>query len=481
MPGSVLLIDSDIGFTNEARAILEFLDRPVVVSNCANGRFPHPLSADQFKAVMLRFQPASDQIATLLGNIHRFAPALPIIVVHDRQSGIQSLPDSPQIIGELEWPIRQRDLLALLAEVDAAYALREKTAGKAEQSQQQGLVGSGRAMQTVRQLIAQVANSPSTVLIQGASGTGKEVVAKAIHAQSARARQAFVPINCGAIPAELLESELFGHEKGAFTGAINARRGRFEMADGGTLFLDEIGDMSLDMQVKLLRVLQERTFERVGSNKPIKANVRIIAATHRNLEHLVSEGRFRLDLFYRLNVFPIEVPSLGGRREDIPELVSFFIRHLEEEGLPSISLAPSALAALGSYSWPGNVRELSNLIERLSLLYPGKAIGWRDLPARYRANEDWVAEVEDISSAYEPFADAASGVSMDHAAPGLPEEGIDLKSYLREVEIGLIQEALARSDGVVTKAAKLLNLQRTTLVEKIRKLQIDRIDSASNI
>ena len=456
------MVDPEVGFTNELRAILDVLDQTVAVSNCPDGAIPPSLRPEDFKAVVVRFQRDMDRFASRLEHIKAIGQALPIIVVHDNRAGFQSLPDDQQILGVLDWPVRQEDLLALLAEVDAAYTHREKASSKVEADRHQGLLGHSRGIQVVRQLIAQVAKSPSTVLIQGDSGTGKEMVAKAVHAESPRAQRRFVPVNCGAIPAELLESELFGHEKGAFTGAINARRGRFEMADGGTLFLDEIGDMSLDMQVKLLRVLQEKTFERVGSNKPIKADVRIIAATHHNLEHLVSEGRFRLDLFYRLNVFPIEVPSLSERREDIPELVRFFVYQQKVEGLPAIRLAPSALAALGSYPWPGNVRELSNLIERLSLLYPGKSVRGRDLPSRYLANEDWVVEAEDISSAYESSVDA----EFEDETPGnplllhpLPEQGIDLKSYLREIEIALIHEALERSDGIVAKAAKLLNLQ----------------------
>ncbi len=474
--GSLLLVDPEVGFINEIRAILGFLGQTVFVSNCPGGALPPSLRPEDLKAVVVRFQRDMDQFSLRLENIKAIGQALPIIVVHDNRAGFQSLPDDQQILGVLDWPVRQEDLFTLLAEVDAAYALREKASLKNDADLHQGLLGHSRTIQVVRQLIAQVANSPSTVLIQGDSGTGKEMVAKAVHAESPRAQRQFVPVNCGAIPAELLESELFGHEKGAFTGAINARRGRFEMADGGTLFLDEIGDMSLDMQVKLLRVLQERTFERVGSNKPIKADVRIIAATHRNLEHLVSEGRFRLDLFYRLNVFPIEVPSLSERREDIPELVRFFVHQQKAQGLPAISLAPSALAALVSYPWPGNVRELSNLIERLSLLYPGKSVGRRDLPTRYRANEDWVAEAEDISSAYEPSVDTEFEDETPVNSPPihrLPEKGVDLKSYLREIEVALIHEALERADGVVAKAAKLLNLQRTTLVEKIRKYQIN--------
>ncbi len=225
--------------------------------------------------------------------------------------------------------------------------------------------GTSAAIRHIGELIRQVAAHDSTVLVLGESGTGKEVASRAIHDLSPRRARPFVALNCGAIPAELLESELFGHEKGSFTGAIAARKGRFEIAEGGTLFLDEIGDMSPSMQVKLLRVLQERVFERVGGHAPIRCNVRIIAATHRNLEEAIVRGTFREDLFHRLNVFPIEMPALRERREDLPQLIEEFIEHNVAEGRPRVQLSPAALGVLAQCPWTGNVRELSNLIERL--------------------------------------------------------------------------------------------------------------------
>ncbi|PRD39664.1 UNVERIFIED_CONTAM: ntrC [Trichonephila clavipes] len=239
---------------------------------------------------------------------------------------------------------------------------------------QQRPLGRSPAMAQVRQLIAQVAPHTTLVLIQGESGSGKEVVARALHEQSERADGPFVPVNCGAIPADLLESELFGHEKGAFTGAVCARKGRFEAAEGGTLFLDEIGDMSLPMQVKILRVLQERCFERVGSNQTIRCNVRIVAATHRDLEGMVADGSFRQDLFFRLNVFPIQLPPLRDHADDIPELLALFNGKLSARGMPTAELSQSALGALMRYRWPGNVRELENLVERLSITHPGQQV-----------------------------------------------------------------------------------------------------------
>src|SRR5688572_24935914 len=250
--------------------------------------------------------------------------------------------------------------------------------------------GTTPAIAAVNRLIQQVAPYDSTVLILGDSGTGKEIAARAIHQASPRRLRPFVAVNCGAIPAELLESELFGHEKGSFTGAITARKGRFEIAEGGTLFLDEIGDMSLPMQVKLLRVLQERIYERVGSNTSSECDVRIIAATHRNLEESIIKGTFRGDLFYRLNVFPIEMPTLAERIDDLPALISDFVAQAARRGRPALRLQDETLDALRNYAWPGNIRELSNLIERLAILCPERPVGIGDLPARYRPS-DWTA------------------------------------------------------------------------------------------
>lgn len=245
------------------------------------------------------------------------------------------------------------------------------------------LVGESPNIAQVRHLIKQVADTDVNVLILGESGTGKELIARQLHQSSARAHKAFVPVNCGAIPSELLESELFGHEKGAFTGAVTARQGRFELAQGGSLFLDEIGDMPLAMQVKLLRVLEEKQFERVGSNKSVKADVRIISATHRNLEAAIEQGRFREDLYYRLNVFPIESPALREHAQDIPLVIESYTQKLVEKGL-SVRFTAKAINRLCHYTWPGNVRELTNLLERLAILYPQQQIDTSDLPAQFK-------------------------------------------------------------------------------------------------
>lgn len=342
------------------------------------------------------------------------------------------------------------------------------------------MVGTSSAMDLVSSLIKLVARSDTSVLILGESGTGKEVVARNIHKSSNRANAPFVPINCGAIPEELLESELFGHEKGAFTGAIRSRSGRFEMARGGTLFLDEIGDMPLHMQVKLLRVLQEKTFERVGGESAICADVRIVAATHQNLEKLVEEGKFRMDLFYRLNVFPIEIPPLRERPDDLPVLVKELSERLLSESSASFDLSECAMQALSNYAWPGNVRELSNLIERLAILYPNERINTRDLPAAYRPS----GPIMDYSTLATGTTGTTAGTAGENlnlglgAAELIPESGIDLKDQLKKIEISLIWEALETSGWVVAHSAKMLNLQRTTLVEKMRKYSISRLSHA---
>jgi sigma-54 specific flagellar transcriptional regulator A len=367
-------------------------------------------------------------------------------------------------------------------------------------------------------LIRKVASHDSNVLVLGESGTGTEVVARAVHESSPRRHGAFVAVNCGAIPAELMESELFGHEKGAFTGAYASRRGRFEIAEGGTLFLDEIGDMSPPMQVKLLRVLQERVFERVGNHQPIRCDVRIIAATHRNIEEAIEQGQFRGDLFYRLNVFPIEMPSLRERADDLETLVHEFALANVRSGRPMLEFSPSAMQALRAYRWPGNVRELGNLVERLSVLNGEQRVEVMDLPPRYRegfsdpksplvpeivgcpdaAVSEAVSEAvvertviqrslrEALAERLESqrvIADTAAdpaGQFDDYVEPdteGLPADGVDLRAHLYAIEHRLISEALERSGGTVAHAARLLSLRRTTLVEKLRKFGMAESES----
>ena len=361
--------------------------------------------------------------------------------------------------------------------------------GQADSVLERSLVGVSAEMAAIRRLVQQVAPSDASVLILGESGTGKEVVARGIHEASPRAAGPFVPVNCGAIPGELLESELFGHEKGAFTGAISSRRGRFELAAGGTLFLDEIGDMPLSMQVKLLRVLQERCFERVGGNTTQNSDVRVIAATHQDLEARVDDGAFRMDLFYRLNVFPIEMPPLRARVADIPALAQRFARALQDERRASVHISDEAMGCLLAYPWPGNVRELGNLVERLAILYPDAEVGAADLPERFREHgsaplpaagpeQPAIPRSNDVAVMTAVPA-AAETQAQAQPPPLLPADGeLDLKEHLAQLECSLLLQALEQSDWVVAKAAKRLNLQRTTLVEKMRKYAIERPDIA---
>jgi transcriptional regulator with GAF, ATPase, and Fis domain len=314
--------------------------------------------------------------------------------------------------------------------------------------QYNNLIGTSTAIQKIYSLIDKVADTDSTVLISGSSGTGKELIARAIHYNSSRSDKPLVVINCGAIPEELLESELFGHEKGAFTGAYKTRIGRFEMANGGTVFLDEIGEMSPALQVKLLRVLQEQKFDRVGSTKTIHVDVRIIAATNKNLTVAINKGKFREDLYYRLNVIPIKVPPLKHRKSDIPLLIDYFMKKFQKGRETKLTgFNPEGISSMMEYDWPGNVRELENVIKRLTILCDGPLVGFDDLPEH----------IQQTSRSIQPLEE------------DFLEEGVTLHKAVEDYEKRLILEALEKSNWVKTKAAKLLNINRTTLVEKIKK------------
>jgi sigma-54 specific flagellar transcriptional regulator A len=391
------------------------------------------------------------------------------------------------LLGVLPSPPKLIDLTDLLAraraEVDAETYPEEqpRDAGRVPELFRL-LVGRSEKIQQVRDAIDRAGPTQATVLVTGETGCGKEVVARNIHFRSDRSRGPFVAVNCGAIPSDLLESELFGHEKGAFTGAVSNRKGRFEMAEGGTLFLDEIGDMPLMMQVKLLRVLQEKVFERVGGTQPLAADVRIIAATHRNLDSQISEGRFREDLYYRLNVFPIEMPALRERSDDLPLLIDDLLARIQANGGPRLAFTEGALKFLEEYRWPGNVRELSNLLERLAILYPDCRIDVAQLPKNYleaagldadayasTAPEPLVARREPPP---EPSPSAGAKVSAEGPSLALPEEGLNLRDHLAKVEIAMILQALEQGDWIVARAASLLGLRRTTLVEKMRRYKL---------
>ena len=340
----------------------------------------------------------------------------------------------------LESALEQRRLKSenayLRAQLDARYQLG-------------GIVGKSPVMKRLIQTLETVAAANSTILISGETGTGKEVVARAIHHSSGRRTQRFVALNCSAIPETLLEAELFGHVRGAFTGAVGNRQGRLEQAHKGTLFLDEVGTMSTALQTKLLRVLQEREFERIGESTTMKVDVRVIAATNSDLKRMVLDGQFREDLFYRLNVIPVHLPPLRDRKDDVPLLVQHFVDKMRTEGEPSLTVSQEAMRALMAYGWPGNVRQLENAIERASAFRGGRGqIEVADLPP-------------EIAS-----------IPVETATPGvvLPDAGLDLEALIANIERDLIERALERTNSNKNRAAQLLHLKRTTLVEKIKRL-----------
>jgi|TARA_B110000483_G_scaffold218779_1_gene272383 sigma-54 specific flagellar transcriptional regulator A len=376
------------------------------------------------------------------------------------------------------------------------------------------ILGKSIAIERLRAIVTQCANSNAPVLLRGESGTGKELVSRALHDSSERASHPFVAINCGAIPDQLLESELFGHRKGSFTGATCDRKGRFELAHMGTLFLDEIGDMPSQLQVKFLRVLEEKIVEPVGGGAEIRIDVRIIAATHRNLEEMVSEGKFREDLLYRLNVLPISIPALDQRSEDIPGLLAHFSNVFGADG-EKITFSKRSLLLLQAYSWPGNVRELANFVQRFSVLYPGKIIEISRVPDDFLTKElielvqlyEAPADDEDhresaglndeivaagvpqhsqLSQEYEIGNDSMQGsnlyendfeqiIELSNSMSELPAEGVPTKDLLNNLEANLIRIALTQTDGNVSKASELLQLGRTSLIQKITKYQLVKV------
>ncbi|AWT09808.1 sigma-54 dependent transcriptional regulator [Stutzerimonas frequens] len=478
----ILLIDDDRDRRRDLAVILNFLSEDHLAC-----------SSSEWQEAVAGLESSRAVIGVLLGDVSARGGAVELI----KQMGKWDENVPLMLIGEpapADWPeeIRRRVLTSLemppsynklLDSLHRAQIYREmydqaKSRGRQrEPNLFRSLVGTSRAVQHVRQMMQQVADTEASVLILGESGTGKEVVARNLHYHSKRRQGPFVPVNCGAIPAELLESELFGHEKGAFTGAITARSGRFELAEGGTLFLDEIGDMPLPMQVKLLRVLQERTFERVGSNRTQSADVRIIAATHKNLEKMIEDGTFREDLYYRLNVFPIEMAPLRERVEDIPLLMNELISRMEHEKRGSIRFNSAAIMSLCRHDWPGNVRELANLVERMAIMHPYGVIGVMELPKKFRhVDDDDEQYATSLNEEMEERAAISAPMVVPEAQAMLPVEGLDLKEYLGNLEQGLIHQALEDAGGVVARAAERLRIRRTTLVEKMRKYGMNRRD-----
>jgi DNA-binding NtrC family response regulator len=402
----------------------------------------------------------------LVRQLHEIHPDLPCIIVTGfggPEQSIEALRAGAFWYLEKPFDQGQLDAVRKLAEQAIEHG-RLKTENRLLQRELrsryrfENVIGTSPALRSVLELVSKVADTDSTVLITGESGTGKELIARAIHYNSKRAERVMVTVNCGAIPEELLESELFGHVKGAFTNAVQHREGRFAAADGGTIFLDEIGDMSPSLQVKLLRVLQDRTFEPVGSSKTVRADVRVIAATHRNLEEAIRRGTFREDLYYRLNVIPIEVPPLRARKEDVPLLVEHFLERLnQEKGRRVEGISPAAVERLLEHEWPGNVRELENLIERLVVLRGRGTIDVDDLPGSLRPRP------------------APAPVALPEIGP----DGIPFNEVVDRLETHLIVQALERTGWNKNRAAQLLGLNRTTLIEKIKKKKLEPADPFS--
>jgi len=468
----ILVCSSNAVYLDFLSTVFKFLGESVITSNNSQELIDH-LNDDTtiYRSVV---------IDPLLPNFSESlivkAAKQPFLILGDDVDDLEQ--KHSNVVGKLSGDIKYDKLTQALHNCQDFLNKRPSTKSSSSSSSMlfRSLVGRSENIQNVRVLIEQVASTAANVLVLGESGTGKEVIARNVHYYSKRREGPFIPVNCGAIPPELLESELFGHEKGAFTGAYTARKGRFELAEGGTLFLDEIGDMPQPMQVKLLRVLQERTFERVGGSKTLKCDVRIVAATHQHLEEQIKDGKFREDLFYRLNVFPIEVPALRDRKDDIPLLLQELVSRMESGYNTSIRFTQRCLESLMMADWSGNVRELSNLVERLVILYPDNLIDVNDLPTKYRHLDvpefepDYPEELQE-QDAFSAIFSGEDVIEVPEKAmmTELPTEGVNLKEMLSELEVDLIRQALEQQDYVVSRAADILGMRRTTLVEKMRK------------
>lgn len=462
----IMALDFTLHQKKSIQTIFDFIKQPVEMFS-SNAFLSE--NQDDFFAFFLNPADIYSEQFSVVQNIIEKKPYLSIIFLEEAPSIYNKLSISREknFIQIIKEPLFYSELQSVIHNSKMYYDSFFPLAR--QKSLKNKLIGSSLEINQVRTLIEQVSIVDANVLILGESGTGKEITAQSIHDSSNRATKPFIPINCGAIPAELLESELFGHEKGAFTGAITTRKGRFELADGGTLFLDEIGDMPLTMQVKLLRVLQERKFERIGSNISIDVDVRIIAATHRDLDKKIIEGEFREDLFYRLNVFPIDIPPLRKRIEDIPLLINELIQRLEKQDRKTVKFMSEAIHALCQYSWPGNIRELANMVERLSILYPNGVVDLSVLPNKYKQDN----HINGSRKSPLLISDTSKNMST---ILNVSAEGIDLKEHLVKTEVSLIMQALDESHWVVARAADFLTMRRTTLVEKIKKYGLKKVE-----
>jgi two-component system nitrogen regulation response regulator NtrX len=442
----ILIVDDEPAIQSTLRGVLE--DEGYRVTAVGTGDDALALVADEMPDLVFLdiWMPGRDGLETL-AEIKRLRPEATVVMISGHGT-IETAVKATRLgaYDFIEKPLSlEKTLLTVTRALEHARLERENAALRERLAQRSEIIGESPAIRTLREQIATAAPSNGRVLIYGENGSGKELVARAIHAQSARRDHPFVEVNCAAIPEDLIESELFGHEKGAFTGALTRRRGRFELADRGTLFLDEIGDMSLKTQAKVLRALEEQAFERVGGRETIKVDVRVIAASNRRLETLIAEGRFREDLFYRLNVIPIEVPPLRERREDIPLLVDHFIRvFCAENGKRIKTLSGEALAYFLAYDWPGNVRELRNVVERLVIMTPRDVIGAEDLPLPLRPRDAAPAETRERS----------------------------LREARDNFERAYILAELRANDWNMTRTAERLGIERSHLYRKLKAYNI---------
>ena len=451
----VLVVDDDEHYRSAVARILQRAGHGVTTAHDASDAM-RTVAAEPLDLVMCDVKMPGISGLELVRRVHEADPDLPCIIITGyggAEASVGALKAGAFWYLEKSMDGESHDVLRRLAQQAIEHGQLKAENRRLHQELQgryrfQNVVGQSEALRQVLGVVERVADTDSTVLITGESGTGKELIARALHFNGGRAERPFVTVNCGAIPEQLLESELFGHVKGAFTGAINARVGRFSLADGGTIFLDEIGDMSPNLQVKLLRALQDQTFEPVGSSQTQRVDVRIVAATNQDLETAIAEKRFREDLYYRLNVIPIEAPALRDREGDVPLLVLHFLERFcaDKDRGPS-TVSDEALAALSAHTWPGNVRELENLIERLVVLRGEGEIGLDDLPMELRGRAP----------------------ATPSAAPRVPETGLSFHSVVNHFETDLILQALERTHWNKNQAAKLLGLNRTTLLEKIKK------------
>jgi DNA-binding NtrC family response regulator len=449
--GKILLCDDEDTLLRSLGRILRAVGHEVVATDGPGGLAR--LQQDHFDLVLTDIRMPGVSGFEILNNARALAPGTPVIAM----SGSAEIPDAVKAMhaGARDFLIKPFDVQTLedaVAVVLKPVAPPVPSADPRTWRQQYApwMLGDDPAMMPVLSLLSQVADTRCTVLITGESGTGKELAARSLHAGSVRATKPFIPVNCAAIPATLVESELFGHVKGAFTGATTSRMGRFQQADGGTIFLDEIGEMIPEVQAKLLRLIQDGELLPVGEETPTKIDVRILAATNRNLENEVANGRFRADLYWRLNVIPVEMPSLAQRPTDIVRLAEHFLTRANERHHRQVAgLDPQAIAALKAYHWPGNIRELENALERIVIVKGSGTVGFADLPSQIRTPRD--------------------AMPMRRAIPELPQDGTDLRAMLEAVEDRMIGEALERTGGNKNRAAELLGLNRTTLVEKLRR------------